>query len=375
MNLSRNEDQNSIKDTAAQFFDRALPIAAMRRLRDSQDALSYDPEAWRQMVELGFSAVTIAEDCGGLGLDYVCLGGIFEEAGRRLSHSPLFSSLVLGASLIELAGSEQQKQTLLPQIADGSLQLTVAVDEATHHQAANICAEARRQGEGYVLSGSKRAVLNADSAELILCVARDTDRGGVSVFIVERNCAGLHSEPLTVIDHRAASNLRFENIALPATALLGEAGQAGAAVETMLDRARAIQAAEMLGGCQELFDRSMAYLREREQFGAPIGSFQALQHRAAKWFTELELSRSAVIAALAAIDEQHADTAALVSLAKARANDCYLLSSNEAVQLHGGIGVTDELDIGLFLKRARVAIQQWGDSRFHRSRYATLQGY
>lgn len=377
MKLTLDEEQVRIKENARRFFGEVAPVRELRRLRDRGGG--YDPDIWRQMVELGFSATTIAEADGGLGLGYATLGAIFEEAGHTLCASPLFASLVLGASVIELCGSMEQRKVLLQPIADGQLTLALALEEGHHHAPWQVACSASRTAQGYILNGRKNLVLDGNTADQIIVVARTAgspgDRAGLSFFLVDAKASGLVRERMDLIDSRDAARLEFNAVQIESEALLGMEGQAFEVVQQVMDRARAVLAAEMLGGTLELFERTLAYLREREQFGVKIGTFQALRHRAAKLYTEIQLARSAIMAALSALDERSAECASLVSMAKCRANDVYQVVSNEAIQMHGGIGVTDELDIGLFLKRARVAIQCFGDSRFQRDQFAAQQGY
>lgn len=379
MKLTLDEEQSSVQETARRFFSASSPVAVLRRIRDEFDPLGYDAGVWRQLVDLGFAGLTIPEACGGLGQSYTTLGAVFEESGRTLCASPLFSSLVLGASVIECGGSESQRARWLPAVAQGSLTLALALDEGSRHEPFRIQCAATRVADGYRLDGRKTLVLDGASAQQIIVVARSSglasDEAGLSLFLVDRHAAGLNNRPMQLVDSRNMARLELLDVRVGNDARLGEEGSASAVLEPVLDRARAVLAAEMLGGSLELFERTMNYLRLREQFGVKIGSFQALKHRAARLYIEIQLLRSAVMAALSAIDEQAENRSALISVAKARANDVYQLASNEATQMHGGVGVTDDLDVGLFLKRSRVSTQCFGDSRFHRNRFATAQGY
>ncbi len=379
MALVLNEEQRILRDSAKDFLTANTPVESLRKLRDSKDTLGYSQDIWRQMAELGWTAIAIPEAFGGLEFGFMGLGAIFQESGHTLTASPLFGTVVLGASLIELQGSQVQCESLLPQIAEGTLTLALATEESNHHAPHNIATTATKNSEGYILNGHKTFVLDGHSADKLLVVARTSsnthDKAGLSVFIVDAKseCVDITRTPM--LDSRNAANITLNNVQINDDALLGEAGNAFEAIDETLDRARAILSAEMLGGCLEMFQRTVEYLKEREQFGVKIGSFQALKHRASKMFVEIELCKSAVLAALSAIDEKTEDRAKLVSVAKTKLNDTYQLITNEATQMHGGIGVTDELDVGLFLKRARVAIQTFGSSSFHRDRFATLSGF
>lgn len=378
MALALNEEQRILKDSAREFLADSAPVEALRKLRDSKDPIGYSKELWQQMVELGWTAISIPEKYEGLEFGYQGLGVVFEQMGFFLSASPLFSTVVLGASAIEILGNEEQKQASLPQIAAGELTLAVALEEGSQHAPTSINTTATESADGFVLNGSKTFVLDGHTADKIIVLARTSgnqnDEQGITAFLVDSKEAGVSITRTIMLDSRNAANIQFSDVKVSKDAVLGEVGQAFPAFHQVLARGRIILAAEMLGGCQEMFNRTMAYLKEREQFGVKIGSFQALKHRASQMFIEIELSKSVVLEALTAID-QHSDIEKIACVAKAKLNDTYQLVTNEATQMHGGIGVTDELDVGLFLKRARVVIHSLGNSAFLRDRLATLSGY
>jgi len=307
------------------------------------------------------------------------MGVVLEESGRTLTASPLFASAVVGASAILLGGSEEQKQALLPDIAGGTLTVALALEETQHHNPTNITTTAKRQGEHFILNGSKFFVLDGHSADKLIVVARTggTERSsaGLTLLLVDRNAEGLTCQRTVMADSRNAANIQFHNVPVLAENVLGTINQGWVILEPVLDRGRVAMAAEMMGSALEVFERTVAYLKEREQFGVLIGSFQALQHRAAHMQSEIELCRSVVLQALSTVDDAPHQLPPLASLAKARLNELAKLVTNEAVQMHGGIGVTDALEIGFFMKRARVAMQIFGDAGFHKDRYATLCGY
>jgi acyl-CoA dehydrogenase len=379
MPLILDEQQRQLAESAREFLRANAPVAALRRLRDTHDALGWSRELWRQMAELGWAGITVPEEYGGLDFGFAGLGALCEETGRTLTASPLFATCVLGGSALLLAGSDAQKQEMLPGIADGSLTLALALEESHRHDPLAVALAARRDGDGWILDGEKQFVLDGHSAERLVVVARSAgapgEAGGLSMFVVVGDAPGLTRRRLSLMDSRNAARIRFEGVRVEAGRLLGTEGEAHGVLEQVLDRGRAALAAEMLGGMQECFDRTVAYLKQREQFGALIGTFQALQHRAAHLFGEIELTRSAVRSACAGVDAGDGLLPFAASLAKARANDTYEQVTNEAVQMHGGIGTTDELDIGLFLKRARVTMQILGDAAYHRDRYARLRGF
>ncbi len=380
MALVLNEEQRLLQDSARDFLGANAPVAALRALRDNRDPLGYAATLWQQMAELGWASIILPEEYGGLEFGFPGLGVVLEETGRTLAASPLFASAVVCASAILLGGSERQKEALLPRIAAGDLTLALALEESNHHRPHRVATRAERQADGsFVIDGSKTFVLDGHSAGQLIVVTRSAgerdDRSGLSLFLVDREASGVEVQRTIMADSRNAANIGFNAVRVDAEALLGEVGQGWAILEPVLDRGRVALAAEMLGLAQEVFDRTVQYLKEREQFGALIGSFQALQHRSAHLQAELELARSVVLQALATADEAPAQLPLLASLAKASLNDLVKLATNEAVQMHGGIGVTDELEIGFFLKRARVAMQVFGDSGYHKDRYATLCGY
>ena len=379
MALVLNEEQRLLKDTAKEFLTENSPVEALRKLRDDKDELGYAPDLWQQMTELGWASIILPEEYGGLDFGFLGLGVVMEESGRTLAASPLFASAVVGASTILLGGNNEQKESLLPAIAAGELTLALALEESHHHRPEHIATTATASDGAYLIDGSKTFVLDGHSADKLIVVARSSgevnSREGISLFLVDRDATGVSCQRTTLADSRNSANIQFDKVQVDASALIGELDAGWQVLEPVLDRGRVALAAEMMGLALESFERTVAYLKEREQFGALIGSFQALQHRAAQMQAELELARSVTLQALSAVDETPEQLPLLASLAKARLNEVVKLVTNEAVQMHGGIGVTDELEIGFFLKRARVAMQIFGDSGFHKDRYASLCGY
>jgi acyl-CoA dehydrogenase len=379
MALVLNEEQRLLQDTAKEFLASNAPVEALRKLRDTQDPIGYTPDLWQQMAELGWASIILPEQYGGLEFGFLGLGVVLQECGRTLTASPMFASAVVGASAILLGGSESQKTSLLPEIAAGKLTLALALEESHHHRPTHIGTTAQRQGQDFIINGNKTFVQDGHSADQLLVVARTSGESdasdGLSLFLVDRDTSGISCRRTIMADSRNAANISFDNVTVAEDRLVGEIDSGWDILEPVLDRARVAIAAEMLGLALEAFERTVQYLKEREQFGAPIGSFQALQHRAAHMLSEIELSRSVVLQALSAVDDPPEQLPLLASLAKARLNELVKLVTNEAVQMHGGIGVTDELEIGFFLKRARVVMQLFGDTGFHKDRYATLCGY
>ncbi|HXA38802.1 MAG TPA: acyl-CoA dehydrogenase family protein [Phenylobacterium sp.] len=358
-----SEEQSMLRDAAKSWVQEKSPVTAFRKMRDSGAELGYDVAAWNEMAEMGWAGVIIPEEYGGSNFGYLSLGLILEELGRTLTASPLLASGLAAASALVLGGSDAQKSEWLPKIAEGAAVGALAIDEGPHHNPEKVATEFK----GGKITGKKTFVLEGMAADVLIVSAKGAD--GIGLYLVKAAGPGVSRHRLALADSRGAANIEFKDA--PAEPLTGGA----ALVEKVLDRARAGIAAEMLGSAVQAFETTLDYLKVRVQFGQVIGSFQALQHRAAKMFTDLELSRSAVEAALAAIDADSPDTPELVSLAKAKMGDTFHLVSNEMVQMHGGIGMTDAHDAGFYLKRARAAEAAFGNQAFHRDRYARIQGY
>ena len=362
MRLILTEEQRALAETARQFIDDHAPIARTRALRG--DPLGFDRALWGKMGELGWLAIPIAEEHGGLGLGYAELALVLEALGRNLTPSPMLSTLLLGAQLIAAAGSDAQRERWLPGVASGESLLAVAglrpKDSLT----------AVADGGGFRLTGAAQQVLDAQAADrLVVAAALD---GGTALFLIDPAAPGVQLTRQHRIDDRAAAQLNLD-AAVDAEAALTLDG--AEQVSSVVDRATIGLCAEMLGGAERAFEITLDYLKERHQFGHPSGSFQALQHRAGHMFVELSLARSVVTAAAQAVDAAPETVPAMASLAKARCNDTFNLIAREGVQMHGGVGVTDEYDIGLYLKRAWACAVSFGDSRAHTDRWATLHGY
>ena len=377
MSMLLNEEQRLLGETAREFLSARSPVSALRRLRDSRDRLGYDPVVWGEVAAMGWTAAVFPEADGGLDFGYKGLGAVFEQAGRTLAALPLLSSVVLGGALL-LAGDARQR-ALIGAVIDGSSLLALALEEEGRHAPCAVRTVARRDAGGWVLDGEKWFVLDGHVADMLVVVARSAgaagDRHGLSLFLVDPGTEGVDVQRSLMADSRNAARVRLSGVRLGNAALLGNADEGFALLDAVLDRARICLAAEALGVIGEVFERTVAYLKERVQFDVAIGSFQALQHRMARLYIDIEMLRSCVAAALDAIDSGSAEVALLASLAKARAADLSERALNEAVQLHGGIGVTDELELGLFVKRGRVIQQTFGDGVFHRDRYAVLKGF
>jgi alkylation response protein AidB-like acyl-CoA dehydrogenase len=379
MALVLTEEQELLQQTAREFVRENAPVAALRKLRDANDPVGFSRELWKQAADLGWAGILFPEELGGAALGYAELGVVMEECGRTLAATPLVSSVLLAGNAILLGGSDAQKKDVLPAVAEGKRILALAHQESPRHDPFFVQTRAEPTADGFRLSGEKRFVLDGHVADQLVVLARSAggprDREGLSLFLLDAKAKGVRITRTTMVDSRNAAHVRFDGVEVDRSALVGAAGAAGALVEQVFDRAAIGLAAEMLGSALEAYERTLAYLKTRVQFGVPIGSFQALQHRAAVMFCEIELARSVVMEALRAVDAGRRDVAELASLAKARLSDTLALVANEAVQMHGGIGMTDEEEIGFFLKRARAAELTLGDASFHRDRYARLRGY
>ena len=379
MKLVLNEEQQFLKDTAKNFAAERTPINHFRNLRDTKDSLLWDKDIWQEMVNLGWSGILIPEEYGGSDFGITGMSVVLQECGKTLTPSPLFATAVLGAYALKEFGSEEQKSKYLPLIADGSITTAIAIDESSHHDPANTELEAKVSNAGFSLNGKKQLVVDGASADLLIVLARTSgakgDIAGLTLFVVDSSSEGVSRTKLDMADSRNYANIEFNNVEVDSASVLGSQEAGGEAIEHILDIGRIALSAEMLGNSEAAFSTTVDYLKERKQFGVLIGTFQALQHRAAEMFCEIELTKSSVMAAMQGADENSNQLQVLASLAKSMAGGTLHLVSNEAIQMHGGIGVTDEYDLGFFLKRARVAEQIFGSVNFHKERYANLSGF
>ena len=379
MKLVLTEEQEFLRDTAKDFAQERTPVTHLRALRDSKDKNLWDRDIWQEMVNLGWSGILVPEEFGGsnFGLSGICV--VLQECAKTLTPSPLFATGVLGAYSINTYGTQEQKEMYLPAIVNGKLTTSLAVDEASHHNPFQTEFIAKKQKDNYILSGKKTFVIDGASSDLIIVLARTSgsrgDSTGLTLFVVNADQDGINKIKLDMADSRNYANITFDNVTVSSDAILGDLETAGETIDDILDIGRIAISAEMLGNAEAAFETTLDYLKQRKQFGVLIGSFQALQHRAAEMFCEIELTKSSVMAAMRAADERSNDLQRLSSLAKTVSGETLHLVSNEAIQMHGGIGVTDEYDIGFFLKRARVAEQIFGSSKFHTERYANLSGF
>ncbi len=379
MALVLSEEQLMLKDAAAGFLAEKAPVSELRRLRDDNDPQGYSAPLWREMSDMGWAGIAIPEAYGGLGYGYTGLGLVFEQMGRNLSVSPLQSSILVCATAIARLGSEAQKEALLPALAAGGLTMALAIQEGKHHAPEKTAVAAEQQGDELVISGRKVLVFDGHTADKLLVLVRTAgkpgDQPGLSLAIVDAAADGVSIERVSMLDSRNGATVSFSDVRVGADALLGKQDDAYAGITQVLDIANIGLSAELLGLSSEAFERTMAYLKERKQFGELIGRFQALQHRAAEMYAQLELARSIVLKSLQAIDDDAEDLSLLASACKAKLCEVSNLIACEAIQMHGGIGMTDEYDIGFYLKRARVAQHSYGDYNYHLDRFAQLKGF
>jgi alkylation response protein AidB-like acyl-CoA dehydrogenase len=373
------DEQQMLKDMAADWSRQNAPVTAYRSLFDRSDGPGFDPGLYSEMGQMGWAGIVVPEEFGGSDFGYLSMGLVIEELGRTLAASPLISSALAAASAVRLGGTEEQKRQWLPGIADGSIIGTLAVDEGPHHAPEKTALRAQRSNGGWSLTGVKRPVQDGMAAQLAIVAARTTgnpgERHGLTLFLVSCEAPGLERRSLDQIDARRPAIFTFNECGVGPQSVLGEPDAGADLLDSILDRARIGLSAELLGAATQAFETTTDYLRTRTQFGKLIGSFQALQHRAADMLGELMLARSAVEAGLMAIDCNDPEVPRLASLAKAMAGETARRVTNEMIQMHGGIGMTHEHDSGLYLKRVRVAEECYGNSAYHRERWGKLSGF
>jgi acyl-CoA dehydrogenase len=379
MSLILTEDQQMFRDAVKRFAAERAPISELRKLRDEQDAAGFRREVWKEMADMGWAGVLAPEELGGAGFGFVGAGLIAEEIGRNLSATPFVSSAILAVTALMRGATQAQKEAFLPAIAGGDLLIALAADEKSRHAPYSIATRATGGAGRFKLNGRKLHVLDGGVADRLIVSARtsgDVDgRDGITLFLVGADAPGVVVTRTSCVDSRNTATVELRDVSATDGDVIGTFDKGAVVLDAALDSGRAILAAELLGVAEEAFERTLSYLREREQFGAKIGSFQALQHRAAHLFCEIELTRSVVLRTLQALDAEEPTAPSLVCLAKARAGDVARIATNEAVQMHGGIGMTDEFDIGFFMKRARAAGETFGDAYYQTDRYAQLSGY
>ena len=301
-------------------------------------------------------------------------GLIAIEMGKNLTASPFLSSAVLAATALKEAGNDTQKSEWLPKIASGKTIMALAVDEGVKHNPSKIEMTATRSGNGFTLSGAKSMVVDGHIADQLIVAAKTSD-DKLTLFLVDPTLKGISTERTIMVDSRNAARIDFDDVDVTSDAVLGEVDEGDDVLETILNAGRAVVAAELLGAGAQAFSLTTDYLKERKQFGTEIGRFQALQHRASHLYCELEIARSAVLAALTALDAKSEEAPMAVAMAKAKLGSVSKLTALEGVQMFGGVGMTDEYDIGLFLKRIRVAQELFGDEHYQLDQVGKMRGY
>ncbi len=378
MPLFLNDDQSMLADTARPFMAEQAPVGHMRALRDANDATGFSRDLWKSFAAMGFTGLSVDEADDGLGLGQVEAGIILEEIGRNLTPSPFLSTSV--AAVAALAGSSpSQRARWLPRIIGGDIVAALAVDEGARHRPARIACQAERSGNGFRLTGEKDFVAHGHVADLVIVAARTAgspgETGGITLFAVEGGAPGLAATPERLADASLASRLRLDGVQLDADAVIGEVDDGWSGLSRVLGAARVGAAAELLGVAAGAMAMTVDFLKTRKQFGQVIGSFQALQHRAAHLYAELEVARAAVLKAQQLLDAGDPEAARATHVAKAFAGMAATLAVQEGVQMHGGMGMTDEYDIGFYMKRGRVLDEMFGDIDHHADQLARLSGY
>jgi alkylation response protein AidB-like acyl-CoA dehydrogenase len=379
MPLVLTEEQSMLRDSARGLISDKAPVSHLRQLRDSNDATGFSRDLWKSFAEMGFSGLLVPEEFGGSGLGAVEAGVIMEEIGRTLMPSPFLATGVLSASALLRGGSAAQKSEYLPKISAGSLLAALAVDEGTKHRPLQIALQATRAGNGSKLKGAKALVVDGHTADLLIVAARTGgaagEAKGLTLFLVNPKAKGVATERTIMVDAHNAARIEFDNVEVDADSVLGEVDSGGALLDNLLNIGRGSVASEMVGLSDEVFGRTVTYLKERKQFGKLIGEFQALQHRAAELYVDIEISRAAVLKALQALDADIEKAGSAVAVAKAKAGTTATRAVQEGVQMHGGMGMTDQFDIGFFMKRARVCQELFGDSNYHADQLARMKSY
>ena len=375
--MTLTDDQRMLADSVAPFMAEEGAIRAqLRHWRDIGCRDGFGHGLWKQFAELGLTGILIPETQGGAGLGMVEAGVVLEEVGRNLTPSPFLTTAV--AAVRALEGSAQAERWF-PGIVAGETVAALAVDEGKHHDPARVALEAKRSGNGFTLNGTKQFVVHGASADIILVAARTAgaagEREGLTLFMVEREVAGLGVDNAALVDSSKAAHLTFDQVTVDADAIVGEVDHGWAPLSRALNAGRAGAAAELVGVASGASAMSLDYLRQRKQFGKLIGEYQALQHRAAHLYGEIEIARAAALKAAQLLDAGDPRAELMVSVAKAKAARVAALAVQEGVQMHGGIGMTDEHDIGLYMKREAVLGNLFGSATFHAGEVARISGY
>ncbi len=378
MPLYHSEDQAMLADTVRPFLAEQAPVKHLRALRDTNDATGFSRDLWKQFAEMGFTGVLVPEENGGLGLGHVEAGIILEEIGRNLTPSPFLTTAVAAVEALK-AGSSELRDHWLPKIASGDAIIGLAIDEGAKHRPAATALVAERSGNGFKLTGKKQFVLYGHVADMLIVSARTSgavgDENGITLFAVPKDAAGVTTDVDRLADSSLSARVTLDGVQVDSDAVLGEVDAGWGPLTKLLDAGRIGAAAEMTGVGGAAMDMTLDYIKQRKQFGTIIGEFQALQHRAAHLYGEMEIARSVVFKAQQLLDDDDPRAEMFVAVAKAKTGNACNLSVREGVQMHGGIGMTDEYDIGLYMKRDRGLSEFFGDARFHADRVARMNGY
>ncbi len=378
MAMTLNEDQTVLRDTARDFMVNEAPTTHFRAFRDKECKDGFSHALWKQFAEMGFTGILIPEAEGGMGMGHIEAGIVLEEIGRNLSPSPFLTTSVAAVEALKLA-DKAMRERWFPGIIAGETVIGLAIDEGTKHRPEKIACKAERSGNGFKLSGHKQFVVQGASSDMLIVAARTAgaagERDGITLFAVEKDASGLSMDSVRLVDSAMAADVKLDGVQVNADAVIGDVDGGWSVLTKMLDAGRVGAAAEMVGVGSGAMDITFDYLKTRKQFGHLIGEFQALQHRAAHLYGEIEGARSIVLKAQNMLDEGHAKAELYVAAAKAKAGLACNLSVREGVQMHGGIGMTDEYDIGLYMKRDRSLNEFFGDAYFHADRVAMMNGY
>ena len=374
MPLLLNEDQEMLRDAAAGFLQENAPVSAFRELRDKDSSQGFSKELWTEMAQMGWAGILVPEEFGGSEFGMVGAGLIAEEMGKHLTASPFLSTSVLAATAFTKFGSDEQKERHLPKISSGNGVYALAVDENSKHAPAKTALKAEQSGNGFKLSGTKTFVAYGHLADHIIVAARTSgaagEKDGITLFLIDAAADGVEKTASMMVDSSGFARLQFTNVEVNADAVIGEIDEGFAPLEAILNAGRACLAAELVGCARQAFNTTVTYINERKQFGVPVGSFQALQHRAAHLHTEIEMAKAVTLAALQSIEVDDIAAWRFAALAKTKVSQVALLAAQEGIQMHGGMGMTDAFDIGLYLKHVRVAGELFGDASWHANRIA-----
>ncbi len=378
MPLFLDDDQSMLLDSAREFIKSEGPVSHFREFRDKNCKDGFSHALWKQFAEMGFTGILVSEEDGGLGLGHVEAGIVLEQVGRNLTPSPFLTTAIAGVAALNHAGAELKGQ-YLPGILSGDTVLGLAIDEKSKHRPDQIAMAAERSGNGFKLTGKKQFVIHGASADMLIVAARTSgsegNADGLTVFAVPKHAANMDVAPVRLVDSAVAAHVTFNGVDVNADSVIGEVDQGGAVLDVLLTAGRIGSAAEMVGVGGGAMDITVNYLKERKQFGQYIGEFQALQHRASHLYSEMEIARAAVLKAQQLLDEGSGNAPLYVHVAKAKAGRTANLAVREGVQMHGGVGMTDEYDIGLYMKRDRALNEFFGDANYHANKVAELHGY